>query len=270
MKKYLGFICLVYSGIIGYVWIFNQLKNFLAPTMQIYIKVSLIPLIIIGIVLYFSDHIHYKFKITDLVLVLPLIMFVFASDGRLSASFAQNRMNFNNISNKANKKIKKVKTVEEDNNNDNITYDFTNPDFEIIDENYYELANYLTFLVEPSKYIGKTVKVKGFASKVNKYISGNYIGIGKYGITCCAADAGFVGFLSKLGNHKVKVNKWYEVEGVLEIAKDNAGYDILVLKIINIKEIDGKAENQYVYSCYTYGDGSCKEVDKYNLEMKES
>ena len=42
-----------------------------------------------------------------------------------------------------------------------------------------------------------------------KLISGNYIGIGKYGITCCAADAGFVGFLSKLGNHKVKVNKWY-------------------------------------------------------------
>ena len=62
MKKFLGFICLVYSGIIGYVWIFNQLKNFLAPTMQIYIKASLIPLIIIGIVLYFSDHIHYKFK----------------------------------------------------------------------------------------------------------------------------------------------------------------------------------------------------------------
>ena len=39
MKKFLGFICLAYSFIIAYLWIFNQLKNFLAPTMQIYIKV---------------------------------------------------------------------------------------------------------------------------------------------------------------------------------------------------------------------------------------
>ncbi len=274
MKKFLGFICLVYAGIIGYIWIFDQLKNFLAPTMQIYIKASLIPLIIIGIILYFNEHIHYKFKITDLVLILPLIMFIFASDGRLSTTFAEGRMNFNNISNKANK-VKKVKVIENnidtdiDTDTNANTYDFTNPDFEIIDENYYELANYLTFLVEPSKYIGKTVRVKGFAAKVNKYVSGNYIGIGKYGITCCAADAGFVGFLAQLGNHKVKLNKWYEVEGVLEKTKDNAGYDILVLKIINIKEIDGKNEEQYVYSCYTYGDGSCSEVDKYNLEMKE-
>ena len=96
MKKFLGIICLIYSGIIAYVWIFNEIKNFLAPTMQIYLKVSLFPLVVIGLVLYFEEHIHYKFKVTDIILLLPIIMFVFAGNGRLSASFATNRMNFSN------------------------------------------------------------------------------------------------------------------------------------------------------------------------------
>ena len=265
MKKFLGIICLIYSGIIAYVWIFNEIKNFLAPTMQIYLKVSLFPLVVIGLVLYFEEHIHYKFKVTDIILLLPIIMFVFAGNGRLSASFATNRMNF---SNKVSSK--KVDEYSSDDKNINIKdYDFTNPDFEIVDENYYELANYLTFLVDANKYEGKTVRVRGMASKVGEYISGNYIGIGKYGITCCAADAGFVGFLVKLDNNNIKVNHWYEVEGVLTKTKDNAGYEVLVLTLAGVKEIDAKSEEQYVYSCYTYSDGTCSEVDKYNLELKE-
>ena len=265
MKKFLGIICLIYSGIIAYVWIFNEIKNFLAPTMQIYLKVSLFPLVVIGLVLYFEEHIHYKFKVTDIILLLPIIMFVFAGNGRLSASFATNRMNF---SNKVSSK--KVDEYSSDDKNINIKdYDFTNPDFEIVDENYYELANYLTFLVDANKYEGKTVRVRGMASKVGEYISGNYIGIGKYGITCCAADAGFVGFLVKLDNNNIKVNHWYEVEGVLTKTKDNAGYEVLALTLAGVKEIDAKSEEQYVYSCYTYGDGTCSEVDKYNLELKE-
>lgn len=265
MKKFLGIICLIYSGIIAYVWIFNEIKNFLAPTMQIYLKVSLFPLVVIGLVLYFEEHIHYKFKVTDIILLLPIIMFVFAGNGRLSASFATNRMNF---SNKVSSK-KVVKDTSDDIKIDIKDYDFTNPDFEIVDENYYELANYLTFLVDANKYEGKTVRVRGMASKVENYISGNYIGIGKYGITCCAADAGFVGFLVKLDNNNIKVNHWYEVEGVLTKTKDNAGYEVLVLTLAGVKEIDAKSEEQYVYSCYTYGDGTCSEVDKYNLELKE-
>ena len=154
MKKFLGTICLIYSGIIAYVWIFDEVKNFLAPTMQIYLKVSLFPLALLGLVLYFEEHIHYKFKVTDIVLLLPIIMFIIAGNGRLSASFASNRMNFNN--NKVSSK-KVDKDTSENKKIDMKDYDFTNPDFEIIDENYYELSNYLTFLVDADKYEGKTV-----------------------------------------------------------------------------------------------------------------
>ena len=50
-KRFLGIICLLYSGIIGYVWFSDKLKNYLAPQMQIYIKIAIIPLLIIGLVM---------------------------------------------------------------------------------------------------------------------------------------------------------------------------------------------------------------------------
>ena len=76
MKKYLGFISLIYSGIIFYLIIFNKIKYFLSPTLELYIKISVVPLIIIGLVLIINKKIEYKFKISDLILVIPLLMII--------------------------------------------------------------------------------------------------------------------------------------------------------------------------------------------------
>ena len=89
MKKFLGLICIIYSVIIGYVWIFDKLKNFLAPNMQIYLKLSLPLLLIMGIMLLKEK--KDKFKISDLILLLPIVMIIFASDGKLSSQIAINR-----------------------------------------------------------------------------------------------------------------------------------------------------------------------------------
>ena len=143
-KRYLGIICLLYSGLFGYVIVFDKLKNFLAPQMQIYIKLSLIPMIIIGLVMLFNNRVHYKFKISDLVLILPLVLLIFAGDGRLTSSFASNRTaNLNREkkakveekkeirkkevieSQKAEEKKEEVKEVATD------TYDFSEVDFDI-------------------------------------------------------------------------------------------------------------------------------------------
>ena len=51
MKRFLGFICLLYAGIIIYVKLSNNLNNYLAPNMQMYILLSIIPLIIMGLVM---------------------------------------------------------------------------------------------------------------------------------------------------------------------------------------------------------------------------
>lgn len=40
----------------------------------------------------------------------------------------------------------------------------------------------------------------------------------------------------------------------------------MAIRIINLKEIDAKEENQYVYPCYAYDNGLCAETKKYNLE----
>ena len=113
MKRYLGIICLLYSGIFGYVVFFDKLKMFLAPQMQIYIKLSIIPMLLIGLVMLFNNKVHYKFKISDLVLILPLILLIFAGDGRLTTSFASNRTTNLNTENRT-KSEEKVEDKKEE------------------------------------------------------------------------------------------------------------------------------------------------------------
>ena len=273
-KKYLGVVCLLYSGIIAYVWFFGKLKNFLAPTMQIYIKLSLFPLIVIGLIMIFNSHNHYKFKISDLVLMLPLIFLALSGDGRLTTSFAFNRtINISNIN-----RTKTESTTEEyiiplpespvETTNDNTInqnqYDFSNPYFDIIDENYNELSNYLTFYSKADKYNGKTIKVSGFALKNANYVPTGYFAIGKDAVSCWTADANFAGFIIKYDINKISDNKWYSIEGILEKGKDSEGYDIMYINAINVNEIN-KGE-QYVYPCYSYEENACEAVLKYNLE----
>ena len=283
-KRHLGLICLLYSGIFGYVVIFDKLKLFLAPGMQIYIKLSIIPMLLIGLVMLFNNKVHYKFKISDLVLLLPLIMLIFSGDGRLTASLANNKMtNFN--SNQKTKTEKAIANNQEslgENKKDNEiieretteaileqsteNYDFSNVDFNVIDASYGELSGYLTYAPKASKYEGKTIRVRGFTIKNASYLSEGYFAIGKYEISCCVADAAFTGFFAKYDTNKIKNDTWYEIEGILEKGNDKEGNDTMYIKVINIKEIDSKNEEQYVYPCYAYDNGTCAEISKYNLE----
>ena len=276
MKKcYLGIICLLYALIIVYVWFSNSLRNFLAPNMQIYLKCSFIPLIIMGLILIVNKG-HYKFKVSDLVLLLPLFMLIMAGDGRLSSNFAKNRMTTFKVNEKvSNKNEKKDNTnivvtpkldieVEEDNKVEE--YNFSNPYFDITDKSYDVLANYITFEKKATKYIGKTIRVRGFAVTDAEYLSNDYFAIGKYAITCCAADANFSGFIVKYDKSKIENNKWYMIEGVIEEGIYNKNEKIQVIRVINLTEIDGKKEEQYVYPCYAYDDGVCTELHKYDLE----
>ena len=263
-KRFLGIICILYSLIIVYVWSFDKLKNYLAPSMQMYLKISLIPMLIIGLVLIYSKKDNHKFKVTDLVLLLPIIALILANDGRLTTSLVKNRMStFTNEEKRQSKREEVKEEIEEPKEE----YDLSNIDFDVVDEVYSELTNNLTFLVNPDKYAGKTIKIRGFVNKKEQYLPKGYYAIGKYVVSCCAADALFSGFIVKEDkNIKVKDNKWYEIIGVLEKSKDKADYDILTVRVIKIKEIDSKGESQYVYPCYNYGDGSCEAMSKYNLE----
>ncbi len=284
-EKYLGGICLFYAGIILYVVLTNTLKNYLAPSMQMYLVISIIPLLVMGFVLFFSKS-HHKFRGSDLILILPLIFLFMGGDGKLTSSFANNRvMNSykeNSIPIKKNtddsfreeiEEQEEVSIVEEEEKDlridieekNEIEEQIENIDFDVVDEAYSTLTNYLTYETQAKKYIGKTVKVRGFVVKNPTFTKKEYFAIGKYEISCCAADAGFTGFIAAYDKSKLKDGNWYEMVGVLTLGKDNYGSEILYLDIKNIKEIDSKTEELYVYPCYSYGDGTCQELIKYNL-----
>lgn len=251
-NKFLAVVCFIYSLLIIFVWFNGSLSNFLAPNMQIYLKLSIIPMIIMGIVIILNK-IHYKYKSTDLVLLLPIIMVFLAGDGNLTITLASNKIN-----RVKNNDEEIIEYVPEDN------YDFDNVYFDVKDETYSYLANYITYMTGAKKFVGKTIRVKGFSIDYSDFLLDGYYAIGKYAITCCAADAEIAGFIIKT-DEKIKQNEWYEVEGVLEQAKDNEGYNIMVINVINIKK-SNPDKTQYVYSCETYGKDACKELQKYDFE----
>ena len=90
--------------------------------------------------------------------------------------------------------------------------------------------------------------------------------IGKYSISCCAADAGFMGFFVKYDLSQIEKDAWYEIEGVLDRGKDKENLDVMIIKVVNIKKIDSSEEEQYIYPCYVYDNGECSILDKYNIE----
>ena len=275
MKKFLGIICFIYSGLILYVWIFGKLKYFLAPQMMIYLKLSVIPLLLMGLVLTINDF-HYKFKISDFILLLPIVMLLLAGDGKLSLSFASSRIDKTSLiqtkSEEKNQDVSNKQETEEEQidvpkeeNNEEVIKDIGDIYFDINDENYSVLANYLSYTDAAHKYEGKTIRLRGF-SLTETYLPSKYFMIGKYLISCCAADAAYNGFIVKYDVNKVKNNTWYEIEGKLKIGKDIEEYDFMYIDVINIKEIDSKTEEEYVYPCYVYDNGACAEVNKYKLE----
>lgn len=274
-NKFLGIICLVYSFIIGYVWIFDKLKNYLALQMQAYIKISLFPLIILGIGLIVSKN-KSKFKISDIVLLIPLIFLFISGDGRLDVNFASNRLSDYNGKESS---ISKTKSVIKENNdkdtdfndnldykNNNINIDMSNIKYDIVDEAYNELAIYFAFDSKALKHEGETIKIRGFAVNNESYIPDGYFMLGKYVITCCAADSSFIGYAVKMGDFKIKNGAWYEIEGVLEKTDSGDDFSMMAVKVINIKSIDKNSEEQYVYQCFAYDkDGTCKKLQEYDM-----
>lgn len=297
-KRFLGIICLIYVAVILYVKLTGNLGNYLAPQMQKYIIWSVFPLLIIGLVVCLNNHISYKFKFADIILLLPIFMIIFAGDGRLTASLANNRNTlYKNTSNKVisndedqtkkkeepntnqeqqtNEEPSKEDNKKEENNNEKIVtpepkYDFSTVDYDVVDASYSMLNTILTYPdmngYDIDYFVGKKIRVRGFAVKKLQYMPTGYFSIGKYIISCCAADAGFGGFFAKYDLSKIKENTWYEAEGVLDKIKDNDGYNTLVINVINIKEIDGSKEQQYAYPCYAYDDGSCSVFNNYVFE----
>jgi putative membrane protein len=263
-KRFIPIVSIIYGVLLIYLFMSGKLSSFLAPNMHIYFYLSIVPLIIIGLVTVIKAP-KIKFKITDLILLLPIIMLLLAGDGTLTSSFAKSRMNNNNVNKtKTAEKSKTEEKKEEEPTIDKEKYDFSNVYFDVIDSTYQGLSNYLTYTSGARIYSGKTIRVTGFIIKNESYLRDNLVAIGRYGITCCAADAEFAGFMVNIDATKVKENEWYTIEGVLKEDLDGEGYDILSIEVINIKKAS-KPKDTYVYMCNEYGKGDCSDLQKYEF-----
>lgn len=74
---------------------------------------------------------------------------------------------------------------------------------------------YLDATESPSKYEGKSVKIKGIAYTNPKYPK-NVFAFGRNAMTCCADDISFLGLLCQSKNPvNFKEKEWVEIEGVM-------------------------------------------------------
>ena len=259
-KKFLGLISMLFAILIIYVWINNDLKNYLAPQMQIYIKVAVFPLIIMSLVSLFSES-EYKFKITDLILLLPIIMIILAGNGRITSTIASNRTMTSKVKRNAikveNKEEKKEIKEEEK----------TIMNIEEEDTKYMDLSDFITYSPKALKLEGSNITVKGFALLGESYVPDGYFVLGKYGISCCTADAMFTGFIVKTNTDIISNDSWFEINGKLVKGKDKEGYDILYIEPSEVKRINENSEESYVYPCYSYGDDNCQKLMKYGFGL---
>ena len=262
-NKYLGILAIIYALIISIYIFMGKLNNFIVPNMQIYTYIGVIFLVIVGIGLIANKEFK-ELYISDLFLLLPIIIIIFIGDARLNTSLVSNRNNLLKNSNTVTKKVKTDNYIIQDVDYGNI--DFSEVDFDVVDDTYATLADMITFHPNPDKFIGKTIRVKGFSLIDDRYIPDGAFAIGKYLVSCCVADSSFSGFFVNIDDiSKIKNNKWYAIEGVFELGKDVNGGDIVYIHAVNIKEISSDEEDYYIYPCFNYGDGSCKQMLKYDL-----
>lgn len=268
-KRFLQVIIFVYILIIFYLKISNKLNNFLNPTIQTYLIIAGIIFLFI-LILTIKEGVKYNLKLLDLVLLIPIIAVILSGDGRLNESIALNRGSNLVLKNSVqkNKEIEleeikeKDKIKDKENKKEKSKKENKQIDFEIEDDIFQYLADKIVYTENPDKIIGKTIKVRGFYKKDISSFSEKYSAIGKYLISCCAADSTFIGFVIDTEDMSLEDNLWYEIEGELERAE----YDQLsiVIKPSKITKIDGKNEEIYIYPYYSYNNGSTEKVDKYD------
>ena len=124
----------------------------------------------------------------------------------------------------------------------------------------------LTSSTKAVKFEGKTIRLRGMAILDTPSLSDTDFMVGKYVITCCAADAGFNGFVIRFDRSKIEDSAWYEIEGVLHKGYDASGYQIMIVNAVNVKKIDSSNEELYVYPCYSYGSHACEKISSYKIE----
>lgn len=232
MKRILiGITFLTYALIILVQCITGNIHNFLASKMIIGTIISAVAMSILGVMYLLNKKIYAKTKKIDYILILPVILIFVAGNGELSIELASNRAS--NLSTQ----------IGNYSNSNTFENDEENIDYAVTDDNYMEIISYILNNVDEAE--GKTIKIRGYKVTKADYIQEGYYALGKYYISCCAADAVFVGILvDEEENAQKEESQWLEIEGVLKKTISAYGEETLYIEPTNTTNIN--PENRYV------------------------
>ncbi|NJS08914.1 MAG: TIGR03943 family protein [Microcoleus sp. CSU_2_2] len=111
-----------------------------------------------------------------------------------------------------------------------------------------EWVRLLNFNPEPDTYTGQKVNVQGFVIHPPN-VAEQYLWIGRFIITCCAADAYPIGLPVKLPPNQTRAafppDSWFEIEGEA-IAEELQGKRKLIIQASSLKPIP-EPKNPYDY-----------------------
>lgn len=97
-----------------------------------------------------------------------------------------------------------------------------------IDTNTYSITDWITLMAanpEPSRYAGKDVTIRGFATNVTNA----QFSLSKFVMTCCAVDAVTVSLDSyQPSSTPVQENDWIELQGVFTVIETENGRQLMI------------------------------------------
>lgn len=105
---------------------------------------------------------------------------------------------------------------------------------------------YIDCMEHPDRYNGRTVRVKAQAFKMEDLPKRSYV-LGRYAMTCCAADVGGIGFICRYLKKRPVENSWVKVTAKCEAAYSAIhGRDAIVLIETDVEDAE-KPEDELVY-----------------------
>ena len=127
---------------------------------------------------------------------------------------------------------------------EDLPYDMKADVIEIKDEDFG--IWYIDCMEHPERYDKRTVKVKGQAFTVDDLPPKSYL-LGRYAMTCCAADVGGIGFICRYMKKRPKEAEWITVTAKCEAAYSEVhGRDCIVLTETSVEPAE-RPQDELVY-----------------------
>lgn len=266
-KNFKNIIFVLYSIIIFIVYYGGIIKKLIHPRMYTFILVSGFLLLIFSFIeiMFLKKNQLKRINLTNIVYLIPITLFFFINGANLSNKIIKNKgidigINAASLKDTSKNKIDNDQTSDgEKKDTDNKTSDeIIDEEGNIIDNDKFDNAEVIELKsgnefipkaidisYDINSYIGKKIIYTGFIYRDDQVLQHQFV-VGRLMMTCCAADAGLVGFIATYNKYsELKNDEWYEIKAIIDKTIYNE-YEVPYLKIYEVTKVD-KPTDEYIY-----------------------